>query len=58
MELKDSVILIPDETHSTIEPVAAHLLCDELEKRTGLRLQISKNWPEKQAVIAITTHWR
>jgi hypothetical protein len=28
MNLKDSVILIPDEAHSSTESIAAHLLCD------------------------------
>ena len=55
MNLKDSVILIPEEAHSTAESVAARLLRDEVEKRTGVRLQISTRWPEQQAVIAVTT---
>jgi hypothetical protein len=55
MNLKDSVILIPDETHSMAESVAARLLRDEVEKRTGVRLHISTTWPEQRAVIAVTT---
>ncbi len=55
MNLKDSVILIPEAAHSTAESVAARLLCDEVEKHTGVRLHISTRWPEQQAVIAVTT---
>ena len=53
MNLKDSVILIPEEAHSTTELVAAGLLCDEVERRTGMRLRTSARWPDKQATIAI-----
>ena len=55
MNLKNSAILIPDEISSTAEGVAAHLLRDEVERRTGIRLRILTTWPDQQAAIALTT---
>lgn len=55
MNLKDSIILIPDGENSIAEAVAADLLYDEVEKRTGIQLRISKKWLDQQATIAITT---
>lgn len=51
---KAVVISRPGEIPSP-EKTAARVLVEELEKRTGIRLDTSTNWPEGRPVIAITS---
>ncbi len=55
IDLKEAVILIAKKAHSKTEDVAAQMLQEEVQKRTGLRWQISSKYDTGKPAIAIAT---
>jgi len=55
IDLKETVILIAKKPHSKTEDVAAEMLQEEVQKRTGLRWQISSKYDTQKPAIAIAT---
>lgn len=53
IDLKETVILIAKKPHSKTEDVAAQMLQEEVQKRTGLRWQISSKYDTQKPAIAI-----
>ena len=55
IDLRDAVIVSRPGELPNGEKMAAVVLVEEVEKRTGVRLRAATSWPERQPVIAITT---
>jgi len=55
IDLKKAVILTPNKPHSKTENVAAQMLQEEIQKRTGLKWQISGKYDTGKPAIAIAT---
>ena len=53
IDLSEAVILIAKEPHSKGETVAAQMLREEVQKRTGLRWEISTDYQGLRPVIAL-----
>ena len=54
VDLRDAVVVVRPGTLPKAEKTAAIVLVEEVEKRTGVRLTVSTNWPADRTVIAIT----
>lgn len=52
-DLTEAVIVVRAETTSNAERAAADVLVEEFEKRTGVRLAVSTEWPSTGPVIAL-----
>jgi hypothetical protein len=55
IDLRDAVVVVRPGALPKAEKTAAIVLVEEIEKRTGVHLQTSSNWPENGPVIAITS---
>ncbi len=55
LDLSGAVVVTRPGDLSNAESSAAVVLIEEIEKRTGIRLETSTEWPEGQPVIAITS---
>ena len=55
-DLRRAVVVVRPGDRSSAETVAPTILVEEVEKRTGIRLEIQDSWPtDPRAVIALTT---
>jgi hypothetical protein len=55
VDLRDAVVVVRPGVLPNAEKTAATVLVEEVEKRTGLRLNTSSTWPADRPVIAITS---
>ncbi|MFH1739771.1 MAG: hypothetical protein ABIH23_12235 [bacterium] len=55
IDLTQAVVLVRNGDLPSAERTAAQVLVEEVEKRTGLRLQTISEWPNGKPVIAVTT---
>jgi hypothetical protein len=55
IDLRDAVVVVGPGVLPNAEKTAATILVEEIEKRTGVRLNTSTNWPNDRPVIAITS---
>ena len=55
LDLSGAVIVTRSGELENAERVAAEVLVEEMEKRTGIRLATTTAWPENQTVIAIAS---
>jgi len=55
IDLSRAVVVVRPGTIPSAERMAATVLVEELERRTGIRLATSTAWPRGRAVIAITS---
>ncbi|MCA9266189.1 MAG: hypothetical protein KDA60_20155, partial [Planctomycetales bacterium] len=60
LDLTDAVIVVTSGARPPAEKMAASILAEEVARRTGIKLPISKAWPtdDKRPVIAVTTQAR
>ena len=55
IDLRDAVVVVRPGVLPNAEKTAAAVLVEEVEKRTGVRLNTSTQWPDDKPVIAITS---
>src|SRR5579862_8895469 len=55
IDLSQAVVVVRPGVLPNAEATAAKVLTEEVEKRTGIRLATSTDWPEGRAAIAITS---
>jgi hypothetical protein len=55
IDLHDAVVVVRPGTLPNAEKTAAIVLVEEIEKRTGVHLNTSSEWPTDKPVIAITS---
>jgi hypothetical protein len=55
VDLRDAVVVVRAGVLPNAEKTAATVLVEEVEKRTGVRLNTSSTWPADRPVIAITS---
>src|SRR5580658_107983 len=55
IDLSQEVIVVRPGVLPNAETTAAKVLMEEVEKRTGIRLAASTNWPDGKPAIAITS---
>lgn len=55
VDLAGAVVVVRPGALPAAEKTAAIVLCEELEKRTGIRLSATTRWPSGRPVIAITS---
>ena len=55
VDLRDAVVVVRPGALPNAEKTAATVLVEEIEKRTGVRLNTSTKWPEDKPAIAITS---
>jgi len=55
LDLSEAVVLVRPGESPNAEQAAATVLVEEIEKRTGVRLDVSASWPAGKTVVAITS---
>jgi len=55
IDLRDAVVVVRPGTLPNAEKTAAIVLIEEVEKRSGVHLSTSSEWPDNKPVIAITS---
>ena len=53
IDLHNAVIVLDKNPKSTVEKTAVRVLVEEIEKRTGIRLNTMSGWPKNRPVIAV-----
>lgn len=58
VDLSNAVVVVRTGTLENAERVAADVLIEEIESRTGIRLERSTDWPKHKTVIALSSEDR
>jgi hypothetical protein len=55
VDISNATVVVRNGKLASAESAASTVLIEEIQRRAGLQLKTSKNWPKAQPVIAITT---